>query len=507
MKKVFSGKELKDKIMEAIDLLCNSVGSTLGPSGNNVLINNDNMSPFITNDGVTIARNIESEDKIINSILEIAKEASLKTEEEVGDGTTTTLVLLQAIYKEGIKEVAKGINPITLKKELNDILTILVKEIENLKRLPSEEDLENIASIASGSLEVGKFLTEIYLKMQSKYSIKLDESRNSETYYNIQTGYNLEIDNIPTVYFTNNSEIELKDASVLLIRNYLSDLEQIAPVINESLERNKNIVILADDYDIEIERQILIYYLQYHKNIFIFKLPDYGSRKEKIIEDILTLINTDNNYNSFNNIGNISKFIIRKNEIIFINDEIDKKYISKIKKELNNTTDDYEKEFMANRLAKLDKGIAFIYVGGNTRSEIKEKMMHFEDALYALDIASNGVVAGEGITYLKISEILDNKTSANKIMKKALTIPLEKIIENVGLKVDDIKNKIILENYDKVYNFSTNNLEDFNNTKIIDPKDVIIMALKNAVSIASLLLTTNYLVINDTISVKQNLEI
>jgi chaperonin GroEL len=186
MKEVLTGEELRKVMVEAIDLLCDSVGSTLGPSGNNVLINTDDTIPYITNDGVTIAKAIESSDKRINTVLEIAKEASLKTNEEVGDGTTTTLVLLQAIIKEGLKEIEKGKNPIILKQELNEALDLILKDIDTLKKMPTSEDLLNVAVNSSEDKKIGKILTEIYLLMKSRYSCRLTESNSEETYYEIK---------------------------------------------------------------------------------------------------------------------------------------------------------------------------------------------------------------------------------------------------------------------------------------------------------------------------------
>ena len=506
MKDVITGEELKETMIKAIDLLCDSVGSTLGPSGNNVLINRDDEVPYITNDGVTIAEAIESSDKKINTVLEIAKEASLKTNEEVGDGTTTTLVLLKEIYHEGLKEIEKGKNPIVLKKELNNALELVIKELTKLRQEATEKDLLNVAINSSEDIEIGNILTETYLKMKNKYACRLRESNTDKTYVEIKKGYNLDIDNIPSIYFDNKKEIVLKDSYVLILRGYLTDLEQIAEVINEGLNRGKNIVILAEDYDINIEREILLYYLQEHKNIYIFKIPDYGSRKEEIIKDIVSL--TDSKVKNielepviFTDLGTSKELIINKEEVLLISNKNVKERLNTLKDELDNISDTYTKEFIASRIAKLENGIATIYVGGNTKTEIKERLMHFEDALCALDTASLGVVIGEGISYLKVLNNLDNKDTGTNILKKVLEVPFNKIMENAGYDKDIIKKKIIESNYQLIYNFKLNDFENIKDTKIIDPLGVVIESLKNAVSIASLLLTTNYLVINDTIKI------
>lgn len=510
MKEVVFGEELKKLMVDAINLLCDAVGSTLGPSGNNVLINNDETSPFITNDGVTIANAISSNDKKINTILEIIKEASLKTNEVVGDGTTTTLVLLKSIFNNGLKEIENGKKAIELKRELNITLNKIIDELNKLSRIPNEVDLNAISTISTEDRELGLFLSELFKIMKSKYAIKLSEGNIENTYYEIKKGYNLEIDNIPNIYFQNSKEIVLHDVYVLLLRGYLDNLEVIADIINEGLNRNKNILILAEDYSDMILEQVILYYLQMNKNIYLFKLPDYASRKEAIIKDIVSLTNSsiknigyDNIY--FDNLGYINEFIISKDEITIVNDIDINDRLNEIKDEFNNSYDDYEKEFLANRISKLENGMATIYVGGKTKTEIKEKLMRLEDGLCALEVAKDGVLVGEGISLLKVSKSLKNETIGDKIMIESLKVPFNKIMENAIGNYDNISKEIEKANYEKIYNFDSNELEDINNTSIIDPTKVTIETLKNAVSIASMLLTTNYLVISENINVDKNI--
>lgn len=507
MKEVITKEELKKLMVEAIDLLCDSVSSTLGPSGNNVLINTDDTTPYITNDGVTIANAIESNDKRINTILEIAKEASLKTNEEVGDGTTTTLVLLQSLIHKGLKEIEKGKNPIILKQELNEALEQAITELNNLKKKPTNKDLENVAINSSEDEEAGKLLTEIYLKMGSRYACRLEESNTDKTYYDIKKGYNLEIDNIPSIYFTDSKEINLKNSHILLLKGYLNDLEVISDIINEGLNRCKNIIILAEDYDIEVERDIILYYLQEHKNIYLFKLPDYASRKEAIASDIASLTNSKiRNINleriSFNDLGKAT-VNITKNELTIVSDNDIKNKLNILKDELKEISDDYEKEFLQARISKLENGVATIYVGGKTKSEIREKLMHYEDALYALETANFGITIGEGIAFLKVIDKISLNTDGANILKDSLELPFKKIMDNSAQDSQKIKNEIIKNKYSKIYNLKIKELEDVKDTSIIDPIKVITTALKNAVSISSLLLTTQYLVINDTIKIEK----
>ena len=484
MKEVICGSDLRKVIMEATNIICGAVSSTLGPSGNNVIINKDDLSPYITNDGVTIAESISSNDPKINTVLEIIKESSLKTNEEVGDGTTTTLVLLESILKEGFKKIDNGEND-----AINELLL--------LKRKPTKEDLKSVASISAEDDELGSFITSVFLKMKSASSIKIEESMTDKTYYEIKKGYNLDIDNIPSIYFRNNKEVILNNPYVLILNGYLNNLEEISEVINEGLTTNKDIVIFATDYVEALMENLILYRLQASKNIFLFKVPDYGLRRGKILEDLSILCGSDianigfeNDYIS--NLKKIDKIIIKPNEVVIVNNSSIKGYISKLKKELSSTYETYDKDFLKERISKLDKGIATIYIGGTTKTEKKEKIMRSIDAVCALDIASYGVVPGEGISLIKISDKI-----SNDIIKSTLNKPFEKIMENAGEDYVVRKADIVSSNYEKIFNLETLKYDDIKNSKIIDPVLVLIEALKNSISIATMLLTTNYLVINE----------
>ena len=505
MKEVIKGKELKNKMKEAINLLCDTVGSTLGPSGNNVIINSSDMSPYITNDGVTIATEIESNDKVINTILNIAKEASLNTNELVGDGTTTTLVLLQAIFIEGLKEIEKGTNPIALKKELLVGLDKIIKKLEYKKIMPNKNNLTAIAKTSINDDELGNLVSEVFDKMKSKYSIMLEDSNSEKTYYEIKKGYTLEIDNISSIYFKDKNILKLNDVNLLALNGYLDNLEEIADIINDSM--NTNLIILVDDYDEIVKEEIISYYLHYHKNIFLFKIPDYGSRKEEIVNDICVISNSNlksiDDEIKFSDLGKVESITITKDEIIFISNNDITFYKDKLKCQLENTKSTYEREFISNRLSKLENGVATIYVGGITSVEKKEKKMRIEDALNAIDLALSGVIIGEGIPLLEISQTFKSDSIGEEILKKSLEIPFYKIMENVGENTQLRKQEIINNNYKKIFNL--NKLESIKTTNILDPISVTITALKNATSIAAMLLTTNYLVINDNIELQNEM--
>lgn len=503
MKEVISNKNLRKVMIDATNLICDAVSSSLGPSGNNVIIDMSDEPVFITNDGVTIAKSIESDDKKVNAILNIIKESSLKTDEKVGDGTTTTLVLLQNILIRCLEEIEKGKNPITLKKEILNSLERVIEELKDEKRKPTKEDLTNVATISSNDKEIGKIVSEVYFKMNNKYAIKIEEGKE-DTYYHIKKGYTIDMDGIPNMYFEEKDEIELNNSLVLILRGYLENFNDISEIINEYLERNKNVVIFSEDFDESLINESYVYNLKYNTNLYIFKLPNYGSRKNAIEEDISYLTNSkivDINLIDvhFNDLGSSKNIIIKKENLTIISDKDCDDRILKLESELENIVDEYEREFIEERLAKLKNGIATIYVGGITKTEKKEKIMRYIDALNSIEVAKHGIIPGEGIALLKISRKIDNNIIGDKILRESLELPFKKIIENVGEDYNTISNKIIDSNFNQIYNFDTNKYENVSNTKIIDPVNVTIEALKNSCSIACMLFTTNYLIINENL--------
>lgn len=503
MKTVIKDKELKEVIINATDMICDATSSTLGPKGNNVIINTDASSPYITNDGVTIAKAIESDEPAINTVLEIIKEASLKTNEEAGDGTTTTLTLLKGIMHYGLEEIDKGVNAYTLKNELEKALEKAINRIKNESEKPTDEDLLNIAIVSANDEEIGSFVYNVFKEMGSKNSINLKESNNQSTYYELSSGYPLELDDIPSLYFDKAKEITIDNVNILLLRGYLSSLEEISEIINDSIINNKPILIMASDYEETIRNEIITYYLKEKLNIFLFKLPDYASRKEIILKDLESLsnakiINLNIDYPSNNSVGKVKGININKDKLVIISDNDISDRVKELEEEIASTDSDYDKEFLRTRLSYLTKGIATIYVGDNTKIEKREKIMRYEDALCALDSSSEGVTLGEGLTYLKISDTLGS-TTGESVIKKALLIPFKTIMNNAGLNSNELLNSIMDNNYKLAYDFNENKLIDIKDFKTKDPLKVSIEALTNAVSISSLLLTTNYLVIKESI--------
>ena len=483
MKKVISGEFLEQKMIESIELLCGVVKDSLGPKGNNVLINTSDREPFITNDGVTIAQNITSEDVVVETILEIAKEASLKTNEVVGDGTTTTLVLLETLLKEGIKVTNRKI----LKVELEETLQEILEKLATFKKNPTKKDFQKIATVAANDESIGEITTEVFLKTKSKESIFLKESKDENTTYEKINGYTLEC-KIPEEYFFRKEKIELENCKVFFIDERIENLEQISLLVNNCIEYQETVLLLTKGYSKNVKENLVEMSIQSQCQIILVEWFEYQNIEEEIIEDIETLLDENQT---------ISKVKITKNKVTFHSNQNTLKRRNMLKKRYEQSNEDYQKEILAERIAKLHYGLATIYVGASTTTEKREKIMRYEDALCALEIAKQGIVPGGGICLYQISEEIKSKTTGAKILQKALSMPLKQILENAFLSKEEILTRIKQENFQILYNVKTNKFESASNTNVIEPLEVVSYALKNAVSIACMLLSINHLIIND----------
>ena len=501
MKKVVSGNILKEKMIEAIDLLCDTVKVTLGPKGNNVIIDHSNFSPFITNDGVTIAENIESDDEITNTILELAKEASIKTNEIVGDGTTTTLVLLQSIFKEGLKVINEGVSPIILKQEIDESLNKIIELLKSKSRKPTNNDLLNISTISSNDKKIGKLICEAYLKTQNKDAIKIIETNDIDCSLNFIKGYNFETVIASPYFFNEVNKINITNCKILILNKTLEDIEEIANVLNEVLKKNLNLVIIAQDYDNYLINEIISINMENESKIYLLKSPNYGKKQKSILKDIsiITGAKIINKIASLNDLGNILQIKINdeKTNISFeMNNNINTR-IEELELQIKNNDNSLDKDFYNNIIAMFDTCLANINVGATTVTERREKKMRFDDALCAIDIATSGVLPGTGLTLLEISDNLELQNNSDKILKNAIIMPIKQIISNAGLDSNSIIEEIRNSSYKKLYNVKTDTFESIVETCVIDPTEVVINSLKNACSIAGMLLTTSTLVINE----------
>lgn len=503
MKKTVTGNELYECVEKALELLCGTVSKTLGPKGRNAIIDHSLFSPFITNDGVTIARNIESEDERVNTILTLAKEASIKTDETVGDGTTTTLVLLESIFKKGLEKIRLGVNPNMLKKELNQALEEVILKIKEEKKEPTEKDYFHIASIAANDEEIGSLISNIFLKLKDGV-LTIEESSTKETFSKIINGYTFETILASPYFLKDKNEIEVKNSYFLIINKEIHEIEEISETINYLIDKKSPAIILASDYSDEVINEILSLNFNGVTNVILLKMPEYGPHQIDLQSDleILTkskIVNITDEVKA-SNLGLCNNIKLDKEKVIITNDltgEDLKKQINKIKEQIKEEQDSYELDFLKNRLAKLTSGMGVIYVGAPTTTEAREKKMRFDDALWALKSIKDGIVPGSGITLLKIAHNLENKNNGYEILKEALTKPFYQILENAGENYDEVFHKIEENNFNILYNVLEEKYELISKTKVIDPIKVVISTIVNAVSISSMLLTTSSLIINE----------
>lgn len=502
LKKVVNGAELQEKMSYAINLLCDTVKTTLGPKGNNIIIDHSAFTPFITNDGVTIAENIESEDAIINTILELAKEASIKTNSTIGDGTTTTLVLLQSIFNEGLKEIAEGVSPVILKHLLEQDLKIIKDEIIKLSKTPNKADFEKIAITSANSKEVGKIISEAYHKVSGKNAIRIKEGDYSSTKVIYQKGYLFDTLLASPYFLEDKSNIEIQNPFLLMINSYLQDLEEIAFFLNEAMELKKPLIILAEDYSENIINDILAYNQEIENKVYLLKTPEFGKNKQDLLKDLelisqgKILDNPTNSNISYLGIVNFINITQSETTVFFEHNSKIKEKVSELH-QLAITTKQIDVEFLAKRIAMFENGLIDIYVGAPTKTERRELKMRYDDALCAIESAKGGILPGGGVAFYKVCTELDSKKLASHVFPKILKTPFQQILANAGLPEDDIIKKIKQSAYQIVYNVLSSEYESLEDTNIIDSTSVLISALENATSIASMLLTTSALVINE----------
>lgn len=482
MKKVIGPDELKIKIKEALELLCDTVSKTLGPSGNNILLDTKDLAPFITNDGVTIASSISSSDEATEALLEIIKEASMKTNEMVGDGTTTTLVLLKAIYDLGLKEIENGTSLYNLKKIWHDELKKILAEIERKSRRPTANDLYQIAYSACNDEVLSKVSVDAILKVKTKNAIKILASKTKETYFDYVNGYVINSFLSHEYFLNGDDKIEIPHPYVLIYKGFLDSLEEISSVINPLLGDKESIILMTEGYSKELKETCLSLYYEKKAYIYLLELPTYDSMLFELYKDLESLLN-------FNDDASRLKEVVftREETILFSNQDTNKRK-EELEKEILTCRSNYQKEDLQRRLFMLETGLCNIYVGGYTEVEIKEKIMRLEDALCSLEGSFLGVNIGSGVTLYQIKN--ENK---NLLLSEILDIPLKQIILNNGISSLELE-KHLKQN--EIYNFTLEKWEDMSLTNVLDATKVCTTSLQNAFSIALMLLNLSFLVIN-----------
>ncbi len=515
----FSG-DARERMLRGVDILANAVKVTLGPKGRNVVLDKSFGAPRITKDGVTVAKEIELEDKFENMGAQMVREVASKTNDIAGDGTTTATVLAQAIVREGAKSVAAGMNPMDLKRGIDLAVAAVIKDIEKrAKKVSSSGEVAQVGTISSnGDAAVGKMIAQAMQKVGNEGVITVEEAKALDTEVEIVEGMQFDRGYISPYFVTNAEKMlaELEDAYILLHEKKLSGLQSMLPVLEAVVQSGKPLIIIAEDVEGEAIATLVVNKLRGGLKVAAVKAPGFGDRRKAMLEDIAILtggqlVSEDLGIKLENvtlqMLGRAKKVIIEKEKTTIVNGAGKKADIEarvqQIKAQIEETTSDYDKEKLQERLAKLAGGVAVIRVGGATEIEVKEKKDRVEDALNATRAAvEEGIVPGGGTALLRAKKAVGKLTNDNadvqagiNIVLKALEAPIRQIAENAGVEGSIVVGKI-LENKSETFGFDAQNEEycDLVAEGIIDPAKVVRTALQDAASVAGLLVTTEAMV-------------
>jgi chaperonin GroEL len=515
----FSG-DARERMLRGVDTLANAVKVTLGPKGRNVVLDKSYGAPRITKDGVTVAKEIELEDKFENMGAQMVREVAQKTNDLAGDGTTTATVLAQAIVKEGAKSVAAGMNPMDLKRGIDIAVNAVVKDIEKrAKKVGSSAEVAQVGTISSnGDAKIGQMIAKAMQKVGNEGVITVEEAKALETDVEIVEGMQFDRGYISPYFITNAEKMlaELEDAYILLHEKKLSGLQSMLPVLESVVQSGKPLVIIAEDVEGEAIATLVVNKLRGGLKVAAVKAPGFGDRRKAMLEDIAILtggqlisedlgIKLENVTTAM--LGRAKKVIIEKEKTTIVHGAGKKADIEarvqQIKAQIEETTSDYDREKLQERLAKLAGGVAVIRVGGATEVEVKEKKDRVEDALNATRAAvEEGIVPGGGVALLRAKKAVGRIHDENpdvqagiNIVLKALESPLRQIAENAGAEASLVVGKI-MDNKSETYGFDAQEEKyvDMIDAGIVDPAKVVRTALQDAASIAGLLVTTEAMV-------------
>jgi len=518
-KQIKFGRDAREKMLRGVDILADAVKITLGPRGRNVIIDKAYGAPRITKDGVTVAKEIEIEDKFENMGAQMVREVASKTNDIAGDGTTTATVLAQAIVREGTKAVAAGMNPMDLKRGIDLAVTEVVKGlVAKAKKISTSEEVAQVGTIsANGETEIGQYIADAMQKVGNEGVITVEEAKTADTELEVVEGMQFDRGYLSPYFVTNAEKMvaELEDAYVLLHEKKLSNLQAMLPVLEAVVQTGKPLLIISEDVEGEALATLVVNKLRGGLKIAAVKAPGFGDRRKAMLEDIAILtggqvISEDIGIKLENvtleMLGRVKKVTITKENTILVDGagkkpEIEGR-VAQIKAQIEETTSDYDKEKLQERLAKLSGGVAVIRVGGATEIEVKEKKDRIDDALNATRAAvEEGIVPGGGTALLRASIVLDIKganddqTAGINIVRKALQSLVRQIAENAGDEGSIVVGKILESNTDNYgYNAQTGEYGDMIAMGIVDPVKVVRTALQNAASVAGLLVTTEAMI-------------
>ncbi|WP_341487623.1 chaperonin GroEL [Pararhizobium sp. A13] len=518
-KEIKFGRTAREKMLRGVDILADAVKITLGPKGRNVIIDKSFGAPRITKDGVTVAKEIEIEDKFENMGAQMVREVASKTNDIAGDGTTTATVLAQAIVREGTKAVAAGMNPMDLKRGIDLAVTEVVKGlVAKAKKISTSEEVAQVGTIsANGEKEIGQYIADAMQKVGNEGVITVEEAKTADTELEVVEGMQFDRGYLSPYFVTNPEKMvaELDDAYILLHEKKLSNLQAMLPVLEAVVQTGKPLLIISEDVEGEALATLVVNKLRGGLKIAAVKAPGFGDRRKAMLEDISILtggqvISEDIGIKLENvtleMLGRVKKVTITKENTILVDGagkkaEIDGR-VAQIKGQIEETTSDYDKEKLQERLAKLSGGVAVIRVGGATEIEVKEKKDRIDDALNATRAAvEEGIVPGGGTALLRASIVLDIKganddqTAGINIVRKALQSLVRQIAENAGDEGSIVVGKILESGTDNYgYNAQTGEYGDMIAMGIVDPVKVVRTALQNAASVAGLLVTTEAMI-------------
>ncbi|WP_428030466.1 chaperonin GroEL [Ancylobacter sp.] len=515
----FAG-DAREKMLRGVDILANAVKVTLGPKGRNVVIEKSFGAPRITKDGVTVAKEIELEDKFENMGAQMVREVASKSNDLAGDGTTTATVLAQAIVKEGAKSVAAGMNPMDLKRGIDLAVEAIVADLKkNARKVTSNAEIAQVGTIsANGDSDIGKYLAEAMQKVGNEGVITVEEAKTAETELDVVEGMQFDRGYLSPYFITNAEKmrVEFEDPYILIHEKKLSGLQELLPVLEAVVQTSKPLLIIAEDIEGEALATLVVNKLRGGLKVAAVKAPGFGDRRKAMLQDIAiltggTAISDDLGIKldtvTLAMLGRAKKVVLEKENTTIVDGAGAKKDIedrvSQIKAQIEETTSDYDREKLQERLAKLAGGVAVIRVGGATEVEVKEKKDRVDDALHATRAAvEEGILPGGGVALLRAIKALDAVVTANPdqktgvdIVRKAVQYPARQIANNAGEDGSLIVGRILeKDTYAYGFNAQTGEYVDMYKAGVIDPAKVLRSAIQNAASVASLLITTEAMI-------------
>jgi chaperonin GroEL len=521
-KDILFNLDARDGLKKGVDALSNAVKVTLGPKGRNVIIEKSYGAPHITKDGVSVAKEIELQDPVENMGAQLVKEVASKTNDLAGDGTTTATVLAQAIVAAGLKNVIAGANPMDLKRGIDKAVATVVESLKSQSQQVGDsiEKIQQVASIsANNDNTIGTLIAEAMAKVKKEGVITVEDAKGIETHVDVVEGMQFDRGYISPYFVTNTEKMEAvyENPFILIYDKKISVMKDLLPILEKSLQTGRPLLIIAEDIDSEALATLVVNRLRGSLKVVAVKAPGFGDRRKEMLEDIAiltggTVITEEKGYRledaTLAELGTADKITVTKDNTTIVNGQGAKENIearaAQIKAQIATTTSDYDREKLQERLAKIAGGVAVIYVGAASEVEMKEKKDRVEDALNATRAAiEEGIIPGGGVGFIRAISSIENlkgenddQTTGIAIIKRALEEPLRQIVENAGLEGSVVVNKVREGEGDFGFNARTETYENLLKTGVIDPVKVSRVALENAASIASMLLTTECVISN-----------